>query len=160
MEKEFPYEACAGCLYRLATEDREKYGPRSMATINEEQACGEEECKLEGAVVLSSIQVLSNSNLYIYLYNIYLYMKQKNILHYPTLKTVLEVEKVLRNAELVLPKEEIKRRLPMKIMHQTLNLILDYLEERGMVLQGDKGVLWVWTPSDKLDKMIKEGLEV
>ncbi len=87
-------------------------------------------------------------------------MKIKNILHYPTLKTVLAVEKVLQNAEIVLPKEEIKRRLPMKIMHQTLNLILDYLEEKGIVLQGDKGVLWVWTPPEKLDKMLKESLEV
>ena len=83
-----------------------------------------------------------------------------NVLHYPTLKTVLEIEKVLQNAKTILPKEEIKRRLPMKIMHQTLNLILDYLEDRGMVLQGDKGVLWVWTPSEKLDKMIEEGREV
>lgn len=83
-----------------------------------------------------------------------------NVLHYPTLKTVLEIEKVLQNAKMILPKEEIKRRLPMKIMHQTLNLILDYLEDRGMVLQGDKGVLWVWIPSEKLDKMVEEGREV
>jgi hypothetical protein len=84
----------------------------------------------------------------------------ENIIHYPTLKTVLAIEKVLQDAEMVLPKEEIKRRLSMKIMHQTLNLILDYLEDRGMVLQGDKGVLWVWTPSEELDKMIEEGREV
>jgi len=84
----------------------------------------------------------------------------KQILHYPTLKTVLAVEKVLQNAELVLPKEEIKRRLPMKIMHQTLNLILNYLEERGMVLQGDKGVLWIYNPSSKLQKAIEEGFEI
>ncbi|MBU4308754.1 MAG: hypothetical protein KJ566_03090 [Nanoarchaeota archaeon] len=84
----------------------------------------------------------------------------KQILHYPTLKTVLAVEKVLQNAELVLPKEEIKRRLPMKIMHQTLNLILNYLEERGMVLQGDKGVLWIYNPSGKLQKAIEEGFEI
>lgn len=83
-----------------------------------------------------------------------------NILHYPNLKTVLAVEKVLQNARTIISKEEIKRRLPMKIMHQTLNLILDYLEKRGIILQGDKGVLWIWTPSEKLDKMIEEGLEV
>jgi hypothetical protein len=84
----------------------------------------------------------------------------KSILHYPTLKTVLAVEKVLKEAELVLPKEEIKRRLPMKIMHQTLNLILNYLEDRGIVLQGKKGVLWIYTPKEELDKRIQEGLEV
>ena len=84
----------------------------------------------------------------------------KSVLHYPTLKTVLEVEKTLKNAELVLTKEEIKRRLPMKIMHQTLNLILNYLEERGMVLQGDKGVLWIYTSSKKLKKEMAKGTEV
>lgn len=84
----------------------------------------------------------------------------KSILHYPTLKTVLEVERILKNAELVLTKEEIKRRLPMKIMHQTLSLILNYLEERGMVLQGNKGILWIYNPSKKLNKAIEEGLEI
>jgi len=84
----------------------------------------------------------------------------KSVLHYPTLKTVLEVEKTLKNAELVLTKEEIKRRLPMKIMHQTLNLILNYLEERGIVLQGDKGVLWIYTPSEELNKRIEQGMEI
>lgn len=84
----------------------------------------------------------------------------KNILHYPTLKTVLAVEKVLQDAELVLPKEEIKRRLPMKIMHQTLNLILDYLEDRGMVLQGDKGVLWVWASQEELERLKERGIQV
>ena len=84
----------------------------------------------------------------------------KSILHYPTLKTVLAVEKVLKEAELVLPKEEIKRRLPMKIMHQTLNLILNYLEDRGMVLQGKKGVLWIYTSSKELDKLKAGGTRV
>lgn len=84
----------------------------------------------------------------------------KQILHYPTLKTVLAVEKVLKNAKIVLPKEEIKRRLSMKIMHQTLNLILDYLEERGMVLQGNKGVLWIWAPREELEELKKRGIEV
>jgi len=84
----------------------------------------------------------------------------KSIIHYPTLRTVLAVEKVLKEAELILPKEEIKRRLPMKIMHQTLNLILNYLEERGMVLQGKKGVLWIYTPKEELEKLKAGGTRV
>lgn len=98
---------------------------------------------------------------FIYTYILYTFIyKMKSILHYPTLKTVLEVERILKNAELVLTKEEIKRRLPMKIMHQTLSLILNYLEERGMVLQGNKGILWIYNPSKKLNKAIEEGLEI
>ena len=87
-------------------------------------------------------------------------MVKKSILHYPTLRTVLAVEKVLKEAELVLSKEEIKRRLPMKIMHQTLSLILDYLEDRGMILQGNKGALWVYASREELEKLKTGGARV
>jgi len=82
------------------------------------------------------------------------------IIHYPNLKTVLEVEKVLKNADLAISREEIKRRLHFKIMHQTLNVILKYFEERGMIIDSHKGIVWTYNPSPKLDKAIKEGLEI
>jgi|TARA_Y100000310_G_scaffold188769_1_gene188759 hypothetical protein len=86
-------------------------------------------------------------------------MKQK-IIHYPNLKTVLSVEKVLREAEIAISREEIKRRLPSSIMHQTLNVILKYLENRGMVLEGEKGILWIYNQSPKLTKAIEKGREI
>ena len=79
----------------------------------------------------------------------------KNIIHYPTLKTMLMIEKILREADTVINREEIKRRLPVKIMHQTLNLILDYFEERGMIIDAHKGILWIFNPSPKLKKAIE-----
>ncbi|MBU3923374.1 MAG: hypothetical protein KJ592_00490, partial [Nanoarchaeota archaeon] len=82
------------------------------------------------------------------------------VVHYPNLKTVLAVEKVLMGAEVAISREEIKRRLSMKIMHQTLNLILKYLEERGMILDGRKGVLWIWNDSPKMRAVINSGVEV
>lgn len=82
------------------------------------------------------------------------------VIHYPSLKTVLMVEKVLQEAELAISKEELKRRLPTKVMHQTLNIILDYLEEKGMILSGEKGILWTYNESPKLKKLIKKGVEV
>jgi len=78
-------------------------------------------------------------------------------IHYPNLKTILEIEKVLKKADLVITREELKKRLPMKIMHQTLNVALRYLEERGMILDHRKGVLWIYNPSPKLKKAIVEG---
>jgi response regulator of citrate/malate metabolism len=87
-------------------------------------------------------------------------MTTKEILHYPNLKTLLAVENVLKNAELVLTREEIKRRLPTGIMHQTLNLILKYFEERNMILETEKGVLWIYNPSMKLKKELKKGIEI
>lgn len=81
----------------------------------------------------------------------------EQIIHYPSLKTILMVERVLRTAELTLSREEIKRRLPTKVMHQTLNLILDYMEKRGLIADGPKGILWVYNPSPKLKKEISKG---
>lgn len=91
---------------------------------------------------------------------IYNLIKKRNPIHYPSLRTMLEVEKVLRNTETTISREELKRRLPFKIMHQTLNLILLYLEEKGMILDGKKGILWIYNPSPKLKKAIEKGVEV
>ena len=84
----------------------------------------------------------------------------QKIIHYPNLRTVLAVEKVLKDADLVINREEIKRRLPMKLMHQTLNVILKYLEERNIILDGNKGILWIKNDSPKLREAIKKGTEI
>lgn len=89
--------------------------------------------------------------------NIY---KNKDIIHYPTLKTMLMVERILRNADTMIDREEIKRRLPVKIMHQTLNLILAYLEEKGMIIDSHKGIIWIYNPSPKLKKAIEKAREI
>jgi len=89
--------------------------------------------------------------------NIY---KELGIIHYPNLRTVLMVEKVLQSAELAIDREEIKRRLPVKIMHQTLNIILKYLEDKGMIVDSHKGIIWIYNPSPKLRKLIAKGTEV
>ena len=86
--------------------------------------------------------------------------KSDNTIHYPTLKTILIVEKILKETETVITREELKRRLPTKIMHQTLNLILNYLEERGMIVDSHKGILWIYNPSPKLRKAIESGREI
>ena len=70
------------------------------------------------------------------------------------------VEKTLRGADKTIDREELKRRLPMKIMHQTLNIILAYLEEKGMIIDSHKGILWIYNPSPKLKKAIEKGREI
>lgn len=86
--------------------------------------------------------------------------KEKNIIHFPNLKTMLMIEKTLREAETMIDREELKRRLPVKIMHQTLNLILRYLEERGMIIDSHKGILWIYNPSPKLRRAIENSREI
>ena len=86
--------------------------------------------------------------------------KKVDIIHYPTLKTVLSVEEILKDSNQLISREEIKSKLDTKIMHQTLNVILKYLEYSGKIIDGRKGILWIYNPSPKLDKAIKEGVEL
>lgn len=82
------------------------------------------------------------------------------IIHYPSLKTVLMVEEALKKAKELLTREQLKNKLPRKMMHQTLNVVLDYLEKSGKIIDGRRGILWIYNPSPKLDHAIKEGIEV
>jgi len=85
---------------------------------------------------------------------------EKEIIHYPSLRTMLMVERILREADTMINRKELKKRLPNKIMHQTLNLILKYLEEKGMIIDSHKGILWIYNPSPKLRKAIENAREI
>lgn len=85
---------------------------------------------------------------------------KEEIIHYPNLKTVLMIEDTLKNANHLLTREQLKKKLPVQIMHQTLNVILSYLEESGKIIDGRKGILWIYNPSKKLERAIQEGVEV
>ena len=87
-------------------------------------------------------------------------MQKLEVIHYPNLKTVLMVEDALKKANKLMTREDLKNKLPTKIMHQTLNVILKYLEDSGKILDGRKGILWIYNPSQKLAKAIKEGIEL
>jgi len=82
------------------------------------------------------------------------------IIHYPNLKTMLMIEKALKSADRMMTREELKKRLPNQVMHQTLNIILDYMEERGLIVDSRKGILWIYNPSPKLKKAIGAGREI
>jgi len=79
----------------------------------------------------------------------------ETVLHYPRLDTVLMVEETLKNAELAISKSELIRRLPKQVMRQTLNLILKYLDERGVIMLGSKGILWVYNDNPKMKKLLE-----
>ncbi|MBW2973707.1 hypothetical protein KY346_04905 [Candidatus Woesearchaeota archaeon] len=73
-------------------------------------------------------------------------MKQKAILHYPRLDTVIMVEKTIKKMKKYPTKTELWKKLPKKIMYQTFCLIIDYLQETGKVVIKDKQIIWVWDP--------------
>ena len=85
---------------------------------------------------------------------------QSQILHYPNLRTILIIEKIIQESDTVVSKAELKRKLPTQIMHQTLNLILDYLDESGKIMVGSKGITWISNPSSKLKSLLKEAVRV
>ncbi len=84
----------------------------------------------------------------------------EKIKHSPTLNTVLMVEDTLKEAGEVITIAELKRRLPKKVMHQTLIQILDYLQMSGKIIIGTKGILWIHAERKELDELIKRGTEI
>lgn len=80
---------------------------------------------------------------------------------YPNLNTVLMVEDFLRsNRDLPIKVADIKKKLPRKIMHQTLMVILEYLLRSGKIIYGPRGVQWIYSEPEHLRKMFKDTLEI
>ncbi len=79
--------------------------------------------------------------------------------HSPTLKTIVMVEDTLKNTDLI-TLAKLKKTLPKKVMHQTLIQILDYLQISGKILIGTKGILWIYTPREELERLKREGIEM
>ena len=84
----------------------------------------------------------------------------ESVLHAPRLGTVLMVEETLRAARVAISVAELKRRLPRKVMHQTLLVILDYLQDSGKILISTKGVVWTFATREELDALLARGTEV
>ncbi len=81
--------------------------------------------------------------------------------HTPTLNTVLMVEDVLKNMdESVITIAELKRKLPRQVNHNTLKLILEYLEESNKIVVTMKGITWVHNTNPNLRKAIEKGMEL
>ena len=80
---------------------------------------------------------------------------------YPNLSTVLMVEDFLKKHEDIPIKiSELKRKLPKKIMHQTLMIILEYLWRSGKIIYGPRGVQWIYSSPEHLKKMLDGALEI
>ena len=81
--------------------------------------------------------------------------------HAPTLNTVMMVESVLRNMdESVITVAELKRRLPRKVNHNKLKIVLRYLEESNKILFTTDGITWIFNPNPNLRIAISQGHEL
>ena len=81
--------------------------------------------------------------------------------HAPTLNTVLMVETVLKNMkESVVTVAELKRKLPKQVNHNTLKVILEYLEESNKIAVSMRGITWIHNTNPALRAAISRGLEL
>ena len=81
--------------------------------------------------------------------------------HSPTLNTVLMIEDVLKNMnESVITIAELKRKLPKQVNHNTLMIILDYLEKSNKIAVTIKGITWIHNTNVNMKKAIAKGLEL
>ena len=78
------------------------------------------------------------------------------IIHSPTLSTILMIEDTLRKQDGPISIEGLKRALPKKIMDQSLRIILSYLENKGSILVGLRGISWIANDNPKFLRMIKK----
>ena len=88
--------------------------------------------------------------------NTKIHLNITRIIHSPTLSTVLMVEDTLRKQDGPITLEGLKRALPKKVMDQSLRIILAYLENKGSILIGPKGISWIANDNPKFLKMIKK----
>ncbi|MBU2052826.1 MAG: hypothetical protein V1788_03065 [Nanoarchaeota archaeon] len=82
-------------------------------------------------------------------------------MHWPTLNTVIMVERTLKEiGEGVVSVAELKRNIPRQVNHNTLMIILHYLEQSNKIFTSLKGITWIHNPNPNLRKAISEGLEI
>ncbi len=81
--------------------------------------------------------------------------------HSPTLNTVIMVEEALKNAnQSAVTVAELKRLLPRQVNHNTLKIILEYLERSNRIAVSLRGITWIHNTNQNLRKAIARGLEI
>lgn len=88
-------------------------------------------------------------------------IQQKKPEHWPTLNTVIMVENTLKRMnESVISIAELKRKLPRQVNHNTLMLILEYLEKSNKIAVTLRGITWIHNINPNLRNALNKGLEI
>ena len=75
------------------------------------------------------------------------YAQTNNIARSPTLQTVLMVEKFIDEHSGEFKKTELFNNLPKKVMWQTFQVIMEYLERSyRIIIEKDGAVTYIWNP--------------
>jgi hypothetical protein len=87
--------------------------------------------------------------------------KDREYEHSPTLNTVIMVENTLDNMnESIISIAQLKKILPKQINHNTLKIILEYLERSNKIDVSMKGITWIHNTNKNLQNAINKGLEL
>ena len=62
--------------------------------------------------------------------------------------------------ESVITIAQLKTKLPKQINHNTLKIILEYLEKSNKIAVSIKGISWIHNTNPNLQNTIKKGLEL
>ncbi len=75
------------------------------------------------------------------------YAQSNEVARSPTLQTVLMVEKFIDEHSGEYKKTELFNKLPRKVMWQTFQVIMEYLERSyRIVIEKDGKVVYIWNP--------------
>ena len=84
-------------------------------------------------------------------------LPKSNLLHVPRLDTILMIEDTIQRAKEFPTKAELLRHLPGKVMYQTFNLVLAYLQQSNKIyVTMDGRVVWVFQDNEKLRRLMAE----
>lgn len=82
------------------------------------------------------------------------YLQRNEIARSPTLQTVLMVERFIDKNSGEYKKTELFKNLPKKVMWQTFQVIMEYLESINKIVYSNEGyVVYIWNP--EFSKKIK-----
>lgn len=75
------------------------------------------------------------------------YNEMNSIARSPTLQTVVMVEKFIEEESGEFTKTQLFKNLPKKVMWQTFQVIIEYLESIGKIAFDNKGyIVYIWNP--------------
>ena len=87
------------------------------------------------------------------------YIEINDVARSPTLQTVLMVEKFAENNSGKYKKTELFKNLPKKVMWQTFQVIVEYLESINKIAYDGEGyVVYIWSP--ELGKKYKSRVDL
>jgi len=79
----------------------------------------------------------------------------------PTLNTVLMVEQAMKEiGQSVFSLADLKKVLPKQVNHNTLKVILGYLEDSNKIVFSSRGITWIENNNSNLNKSILKGFEL